>query len=110
MEASSSPYQVFIDVLVHRHAGERRLALTGELIAAYAEINHLLARTKGNRPWAVWSDRATELERCMSVYRSAWQRFITGISAFTEGGSATVSPSLGPETTQAFQEAVDGLQ
>ncbi|MET8402722.1 hypothetical protein [Streptomyces sp900116325] len=112
MDTYVNPYQVFIDVLAHRHAGAHRRALTGDLIAAYAEVNHLLARTKGKLAGAVWSDCAAELERCMSLYESAWRRFSAEISDGVSGDDVKVtpSPSLGPETTQAFQAAVDGLR
>ncbi|MBR7837801.1 hypothetical protein KDL01_31290 [Actinospica durhamensis] len=106
-----NPYQVFIDVLDHPHTGARRQALTGEMIAVYTEVNHLLARTKGKLAGGVWRDCAVELDRRMGHYRSAWQQFSTGIDAILSSGIAdTVAQrSLGPETEQAFQEALDGL-
>ncbi|MDP5309421.1 hypothetical protein [Streptomyces poriferorum] len=111
MDGYASPYQVFIDVLAHRHAGGHRRALTGELIAAYAELNHLLACTKGTLAGAVWADCGDELERCMSLYRSAWIRFVAMVGDDYPNGVGTVpSPTLGPETTQAFQAAADGLR
>lgn len=112
MDAYVNSYQVFIDVLAHRHAGAHRRALTGDFVAAYVEVNHLLARTKGKLTDAVWSDCAAELERCMSLYESAWRRFSVkvGDGVSVDDVGAAVSPSLGPETTQAFQAAVDGLR
>ncbi|MBC3844677.1 hypothetical protein GXW82_44250 [Streptacidiphilus sp. 4-A2] len=113
MDAYVNPYQVFIDVLAHRYSGAQRRALTGDLIAAYAEINHLLARTKGKLRGAVWSDCAAELERCMSLYGAAWRRFSAEIfdgDTCDDGASISPSPLLGPETTQAFQEAAEGLR
>ncbi|GAA1361823.1 hypothetical protein [Streptomyces beijiangensis] len=110
MDAYVNPYREFIDVLAHRHAGEHRKALTGELIAAYAEMNNLLASTKGKLTAPVWYDCADELERCTSIYTTAWRRFASEISQFLLDADLDVSPSLGPETTQAFQASVDGLR
>jgi hypothetical protein len=113
VETYVNPYKGFIDVLAHPRAGAHRLALTGELIAAYAEMSYLLACTKGSLvPQVVWLDCARELERGISTYRDAWRRFATEISPIVEGHDfdATVSPLIGPETTQAFQEAVDRVR
>lgn len=112
MTTYATPYQVFIDVLAHPYAGAHRQALTGELVAAYTELNHLLARTKGKLEGRVWGDCCTELDRWMGLYRSAWQQFSAGVSAILSSGDAYAAarPSLGPETTQAFQEALDGLR
>lgn len=108
MDAYVNPYQVFIDVLSHRHSGAQRKALTGDLIAAYSEVNHLLGRTKGKSMGVVWFDCSAELERCMNLYKTAWDRFAAGVG----DGAPSVAPSplLGPETTRAFQAAVDGLR
>ncbi|WP_326575251.1 hypothetical protein OG539_19460 [Actinacidiphila glaucinigra] len=107
----TSPYQVFIDVLAHRHAGAHRRSLTGELIAAYAELNHLLARTKGTLATTVWADCGHELARCMGLYTSAWTRFVAMVGDHYPDGADTVPPSTrGPETTRAFQAAADGLR
>jgi hypothetical protein len=81
------------------------------LIAAHAELNHLLARTKGTLARTVWADCGDELERCMSLYRSAWTRFVAMVPDHYPNGVDTVlPPTLGPETTQAFQAAADGLR
>ncbi|MEY2249074.1 hypothetical protein AB8A21_40175 [Streptomyces sp. BF23-18] len=111
MNESVNPYQMFIDVLAHRYSGEQKKALTGEFVAAYSEVNHLLARTKGKLPRGVWSDCAAELERCVDLYRSAWREFASGVDDYVSsvGSGVVVSSSLGPDTTQAFQAAVDGL-
>jgi hypothetical protein len=111
VEAYANPYQAFIDVLAHRYAGAQRKALTGDLIAVYAEFNHLLGRTKGKLAVAVWAGCADELLRCMSLYESAWRRFAAEVGKYVSGDDVDVpsSSSLGPETTQAFQEVLDGL-
>ncbi|MEU9130522.1 hypothetical protein AB0D08_20890 [Kitasatospora sp. NPDC048540] len=102
---------MFIEVLTHRHAGAHRRALTGELIAAHEELNHLLARTKGTPIREVWADCAAELDRCTGLYRSAWARFAAAVgNDYPQGSDTEPPPSLGPETTQAFQAALDGLR
>ncbi|SEN18651.1 hypothetical protein [Actinacidiphila rubida] len=104
-------HQVCADVLTHRHAGAQRCALTGEFIAAYAELNHLLARTKGTLPGAVWAECGSELERCTALYRSAWARFVAFVPDDYPHGVDTAPPStLGPETTEAFRSAANGLR
>ena len=67
-----NPYQVFIEVLSFRHATTHQIALTGEMIAAYAEMNHMLGRSKGFIARDVWADSASEVDRCVDLYRSAW--------------------------------------
>ncbi|MEU6234947.1 hypothetical protein [Kitasatospora sp. NPDC047058] len=111
MDGYANPDQEFIDVLAHRYAGAHLRFLTGELIAAHAELNHLLARTKGRLARATWADCGDELHRCTSLYRSAWARFAAAVGDdFPNGADTMPSPTLGPETTQAFQAAVDGLR
>ncbi|MFF4922745.1 hypothetical protein ACFY4B_19370 [Kitasatospora sp. NPDC001261] len=111
MDGHTDPYKVFIDVLAHRHAGAQRQALTGESIAAYTELNHLLGRTKGTLARTVWLDCADELDRCVSLYRGAWARFASVVgNDYPNGADTAPSPELGPETTRAFQEAADGLR
>lgn len=112
MEAYANPYQTFVDVLAHPYAGAHRQALTGELIAAYVEMNHLLARTKGKLAEGVWRGCAVELEECMDLYRSAWRQFSAGVAAILASGDADAAArlSLGPETTQTFLEALDRLR
>ena len=103
-----NPDQLFIEVLSHRFSGSQRRALTGEMITAYAEVNYLLAGTKGGAIGAAWGDCAAELTRCTSLYRTAWQRFAAAVG---DGVWDTPpSPTLGPETTEAFRSAVEGLR
>lgn len=103
-----NPDQLFIEVLSHRFSGSQRRALTGKMITAHAEVNHLLAGTKGGAIGDAWWDCAAELERCTSLYRTAWQRFAAAVG---DGVWDTPpSPTLGPETTEAFQSAVEGLR
>ncbi|MER7585223.1 hypothetical protein [Kitasatospora sp. NPDC097691] len=110
MDSHTGPYRDFIEVLAHPHAGAHRQALTGELIAAYAEMNHLLARTKGTMATAVWAECSGELLRCTALYRNAWIRFAAVVDDYPNGADIVPSQALGPETTQAFQTAVDGLR
>ncbi|MFC8450124.1 hypothetical protein [Kitasatospora sp. NPDC057223] len=110
MDSYVSPYQEFIEVLAHRHAGAHRKALTGELIAVHAEMNHLLGRTKGTMATAVWADCGAEFDRCTELYRNAWGRFITGVDDYLSGADTAPSPLLGLETTKAFEAAVDGAR
>ncbi|MFD8782523.1 hypothetical protein [Kitasatospora sp. NPDC059599] len=110
MDSHTGPYQDFIEVLAHPHAGAHRQALTGELIAVYAEMNHLLARTKGTMATAVWAECGDELLRCTALYRNAWTRFVAGVDDCLNGADIVTSPLLGRETTQAFQAAVAGLR
>ncbi|MDX2732903.1 hypothetical protein [Streptomyces sp. PA03-2a] len=110
MDSYTNPNQEFIEVLAHRHAGAHRQALTGELIAICAEMNHLLARTKGTMAPAVWADCGDELVRCLGLYRKAWTRFAAMVDDYLHGGDTAPSPSLGPATTQAFQAAVEGAR
>ncbi|MFC8454409.1 hypothetical protein [Kitasatospora sp. NPDC057223] len=110
MDSYASPYQEFIEVLAHSHAGAHRKALTGQLIAVYAEMNHLLAGTKGTMAPAAWADCGNELSRCMGLYRNAWTRFVAVVDDYLNGADIAPSSSLGPETTQAFQAAVDGAR
>ena len=103
-----NPDQLFIEVLSHRFSGSQRRALTGEMITAYAEVNHLLAGTKGGAIGDAWWDCAAELTRCTSLYRTAWQRFAAAVGDGV--WDIPPSPTLGPETTAAFRSAVEGLR
>ncbi|MFD7026549.1 hypothetical protein ACFWAR_00740 [Streptomyces sp. NPDC059917] len=102
------PDQLFIEVLNHRFSGSQRRALTGEMITVCEEVNYLLACTKGGAIGGAWHQCAAELTRCTSLYESAWQRFAAAVGDGT--WETPPSPTLGPETTQAFRSAVEGLR
>jgi hypothetical protein len=83
------------EILTHEGATGKQCALTGEVIAAYCEINHILAFTKGGvleRP--EWLRIADELDRHTARFRSAWQD----------------SAAPDARVTQGFQEAAEGLR
>jgi hypothetical protein len=100
-----NPYQVFVDVLSYRLTGTHQLALTGEMIAAYAEMNHILGRTKGKLDRDVWAECGDELIRWGNHYESAWTGFREASSHDPESQSRP-----GPDVTRGFQDAVDGLR
>jgi hypothetical protein len=75
------------------------------MIAAYAEMNHLLGRTKGKLARTVWGECADETVRCSRLYEATWTGFTDGLCDDPE-----VDPRPGLDVTRDFQDAVDGLR
>lgn len=46
----------------------------------------------------------------MGLYRDAGARFVVVVDDYLNGVDIVPCPPLGPEATQAFQEAVDGAR
>ena len=72
-------YGVFVEVLSDKGISHHRAALTGELIAAAAELDHLLARTRGRVDRAVWSSCAADLAGAVGLYTDAWKESANGM-------------------------------
>jgi hypothetical protein len=83
-------YGVFAEVLSDKQISHRRAALTGEMTALAAELEHLLARAKGRTDRAVWSSCSADLARSVRQFTEAWR------------GRASE-----PDSELAFQDAVD---
>jgi len=100
-----NPYEVFVDVLSYRYTGAHQRALTGGIIAAYAELNHLLGRTKGRLPGATWADCADTLLECTELYEAAWMEFKQTLVRDSE---SDLRP--GQALTRAFEVTLDMLR
>ena len=81
-------YGIFVEVLSGTQVGHRTAALTGELIAVAAELDHLLGRTRGRIDRGVWKECAGDLAASLRLYADAWR-------------------SSASEAELAFQDAVD---
>ncbi|MFD0631499.1 hypothetical protein ACFQ9X_07505 [Catenulispora yoronensis] len=94
------------EILSHENVTGKQCALMGEVIAAYCEINHILACTKGGvLERAEWVRIADELDRHTARFRSAWQEFKTA-PIVDENGLVWVDRRV----TRGFQEAAEGLR
>jgi hypothetical protein len=98
-------YQVFIDVLSFRYVTTHQVALTGQMIAASAELSHMLGRTKMHADKHAWYQVSDQFRRAMEVYRTAWAN-----SAPESVGDPEAPPYPGIGVTPAFESAVAMMQ
>jgi hypothetical protein len=99
-----NPYALYIEVLSYRYSGAHHIALTGQMVAMHAELNHLFGRSKGQMPPESWAKCADDWRGYFELYESAWNQFSSSL------GDPDAYPRPGVEVADAFQSAVDGAR